>query len=62
MNLHKSFIVLGLIIAFALFCGIVALAQETSTGPTASITAQTEQQQCSVRAAVDRAIERSYLP
>ena len=30
MKLHKSYIVLGLVIAFALFCGIVAYADEAN--------------------------------
>ena len=33
MDVHKSYIVLGLIIALALFCGIMANAEETSIVP-----------------------------
>ena len=60
MDLHKSYIMLGLIIALSLFCGIVAHAQETSNLSIKS-TAKTERQS-STTSIVDRAIERSYLP
>jgi len=61
MDLHKSYIMLGLIIALALFCGIVASAQETSHVPTTTASAKTEPHG-SIWTIVDRAIERSYLP
>jgi hypothetical protein len=61
MDLHKSYIVLGLIIALALFCGIMANAQETSNTPITSTSAKT-QPDSSFWTIVDRAVERVYLP
>jgi hypothetical protein len=68
MESHKSYIVLGLVIAFVLFFGIMAHADDaihpikiTRNTPTTTTKATAEFQEL-ISAVMDRALENGYLP